>query len=89
MNLIEWYVKAKSGRPLAESLAELSEVSGIEVDHSLLSKWRRRKRTPPPAALQYMAWVAAPTILSEFGLEVRDDNIARVIALAFTPPIRE
>lgn len=80
----------KDGAPLGDAFPALSRAAGLKVDHSLFSRWRNGKRTPPPAALRYMAQVVAPAILAKAGIStvfMSDEEVA-AIALSFCPPPR-
>jgi len=84
-------VATTGGAPLADELRRLAELTGMTVNHSVFSKWRNGKRTPPPEALRYMAQMAVSAVLSAEGINtmsLADEALDR-IAAALTPPLRE
>ena len=91
MNCIEAYehVATACGEPLAVALENLSLDSGMAVNHSVWSKWRAGKRTPPASVLRIINRAVAAHVLRENGIRVpRDPASIDAIAESFSPPER-
>lgn len=84
------HVATAGGYPLAKQLEHLSELTSMKIDHAVFSRWRNGKRTPPPAALSYMAEMAVDAVLSAEGIDtmfMTSEALDR-IAAGLTPPAR-
>lgn len=83
---------------LDELVEQVEEETGTRptIDHSLLSKWRTGKQSPPPAVLRvmarYAAGMAASIVLESAGLSpatmIGDEALERLAAM-MSPPLRE
>lgn len=91
MNCIETYerVATACGEPLAVALDNLTHDSGMTVNHSVWSKWRAGKRTPPPEVLRIINRTIACYVLRQAGFDwLHEDDVLHAVADSFTPPER-
>tara|TARA_R100000935_G_scaffold43816_1_gene66343 strand:- start:61969 stop:62274 length:306 start_codon:yes stop_codon:yes gene_type:complete len=92
VNCIETYerVATACGEPLAVALENLSLDSGMTVNHSVWSKWRSGKRTPPPEVLRIINRTIACYVLRQNGFDaLHEDDVLQGVADAFSPPVRQ